>query len=124
NLPAHSYIYPRLSPDGSKIAVTVQEPRGDAWVFDLPRGTSTRLTFAGSVSRSVWSPDGKRIAFASSPPGSSQMNLFWTAADGSGSPERLTTSALQQVPEGWAPDGRTLVYSEYRPETSWDIWTL
>ena len=58
--------------------------------------------------RSVWSPDGKRIAFASNPVGSN-TNLYWIAGDGSGMPERLTASPFQQVPEAWTPDGKTLV---------------
>jgi Tol biopolymer transport system component len=124
SLPERRYMYPRLSPDGRKVAVTIQDPRSDIWVYDLQRGTSTRLTFDGDNERSVWRPDGQRLAIASSRDGAT-TNLYSIAADGSGSPERLTTSAFQQVPEAWAQSGDVIAFSENRPETTgWDVWSL
>jgi Tol biopolymer transport system component len=116
-------MYPRLSPDGQKVAVTVQDPRSDIWVYDLQRGSSTRLTFDGDNERSVWRPDGQRIAIASSRDGAN-TNVYSIASDGSGSLERLTTSPYQQVPEAWASNGERIAYSENRPETGWDTWSL
>jgi serine/threonine-protein kinase len=56
-LPPRAYGNPRLSPDGQKLAVrtmgTVQSPLGvpqadqDVWVYDLVRGSLSRLTFEG-----------------------------------------------------------------------------
>ena len=123
NIPPGTYTYPRLSPDGRKLAVSVQGANADIWVYDLQRGTFTRLTFEGQNARSVWTPDGARITFGSDRAGGNS-NIYWVPADGSGAPERLTTNTFQQVPEGWAPDGKTLVFSEFRQDSNWDIWTL
>ena len=46
-LPAapHEYDWPRLSPDGKRVAVEVD---GQTWVYDIARDTLTRLTFDGT----------------------------------------------------------------------------
>jgi dipeptidyl aminopeptidase/acylaminoacyl peptidase len=82
----------------------------------------TRLTFEGSNDFSVWTPDGKRVAYRSQR--SRLPNLFWKPADGSGSEERLTTSDNQQTPTSFSPDGKALLYSEQNPKTSYDLWAL
>ena len=53
-----------------------------------------------------------------------RQNLYWTAADGSGTAERLTTSDFSQVTQDWSPDGTTLVFYERRPSTGIDLWAL
>jgi DNA-binding beta-propeller fold protein YncE len=123
-IPPGTYLYPRLSPDGQKVALSAQHPNGsDVWVYDFRRATFTRLTFEGNNNRSVWTPDGARIAFSSSRAGATP-NIYWLPVDGSAAAERLTTSPFDQVPEDWAPDGKTLMFSEFRPDSNWDIWTL
>ena len=51
----------------------------------------------------VWTPDGRRIIFMSDRAG--VLNLYSQAADGTGTVERLTTSANPQWPTSIAPDG-------------------
>lgn len=83
----HSYENPRLAPDGKRIAVSID---GQIWMYDQFRDALTRLTVAGSINnRPVWTPDGKRIAFYSNKAG--PLNIYWQAADGSGTIERLAT---------------------------------
>ena len=43
--PPNNYMYPKISPDGMKVAVTVSGGNIDIWVWDLARKTLTRLTF-------------------------------------------------------------------------------
>jgi eukaryotic-like serine/threonine-protein kinase len=66
--------YPRVSPDGRRLAATVgYGSRGDIWVFDLAGAVQPlKLTFAGHNLWPNWTPDGKRLVFS---------NLT-TAADG------------------------------------------
>jgi eukaryotic-like serine/threonine-protein kinase len=70
----------------------------------------TRLTFDPGINRGgIWSPDGKRVAFSADRDGSE--NIYWQAADGTGTAERLTQGPGVQFPNSFTPDGR-LVYSE------------
>jgi hypothetical protein len=121
--PARAYLGPRLSPDGRRVAVDIQEPESQIWLYDLSRETLTRLTFEGNNNLApLWSPDGKRIAFISSKDG--PQNIFWQLADGSGGLERLTTSDYTHVPMSWSPDGQLLSYTEVNPTTGYDLWVL
>ncbi|MFQ5817680.1 MAG: protein kinase [Terriglobia bacterium] len=118
-----SFWMPRLSPDGKRLALNLYgAPRWDVWVYELARGTLTRLTFEGENFPPVWTPDGQRVTFRSTRAG--QRNLFWKPADGSGAAERLTTSKHEQDPTSWSPDGKLLAFAENNPETGWDIWVL
>jgi len=61
--PTHSYTFPRLSPDGRRVAVGIAEREAQVWLHDLSRETLTRFTFEGNRNlNSVWTPDGKGIA--------------------------------------------------------------
>lgn len=120
--PSQDYATPRLSPDGRRLAVTISEnEKRDVWVYDLPRGTLTRLTFDGSSRQPIWTPDGRRLTFTSFRGGPAE--IFWKPADGSGAEERLVTAQGSGVVAGsWSPDGRALTLSEFHPSTgSWDI---
>jgi len=118
--PLHIYSTPRLSPDGTRIAVTIREQQDDIHVFDLNRGTLMRLASSSSVECCpIWTPDGRRIVFASELNGAA--NLYAQAADGSGRAERLTTGPDPQQP-GWvAPDGSGILGSEISPTTAGDV---
>jgi serine/threonine protein kinase len=121
--PPHAYRVPRISPDGRRIGVGITDQESQVWLYDLSRETLTRLTFGGSNNiASIWTPDGKRVAFVSNKEG--QRNIFWQMADGSGGLERLTTSEGTQIPASWSPDGQILAFSEIGPSTGYDIWTL
>ena len=109
--PPRDYVYPRLSPDGTRVALDVRDVENDIWVWDLTRETLTRLTFAAEDDRHpVWTPDGQRVVFASLRGGSA--DLYWRAADGTGTVERLTESPNDQYPHTISPDGTRLVFRE------------
>jgi len=118
----NEYRSPQVSPDGRRVAVTAEERGGQIWIYELGREVFFRLTFdegSGNVNP-VWAPDGKRVTFPSGTP----PNLFWQPADGSGNPERLTTSEYDQTPSSWSPDGQMLAFDEVNSTTGYDIWTL
>jgi eukaryotic-like serine/threonine-protein kinase len=120
--PARAYRNPRLSPDGRRIAVAIEEQDVQIWLYDVSRETLTRFTFGGNYNAApVWTPDGKRIAFESNKEG--PANVFWQLADGSGGLERLTNSEYVQVPMSWSPDGPVLAFIE-APATAREIWLL
>jgi len=118
--PERAYDYPRLSPDGGRIAVEIGP---QIWIYDLARDALTRLTFEeGSVSENpIWSPDGKRILFDSS---TTPRGIFSQMADGGGGLERLTTSEYQQTTRSWSSDGQWLAFNQLHPTTQRDVWVL
>jgi serine/threonine protein kinase len=70
----------------------------------------------------IWSPDGRRIVFASVREGT--FNLVQKSAGGAGSEEVLLSSGELKVPYDWFPDGPLLVYRNVDPKTWLDIWVL
>jgi eukaryotic-like serine/threonine-protein kinase len=121
--PVRAYLFPRISPDGGRVAVDIREQESQIWLYDLTRGTLTRLTFEGSLSLSaVWSPDGKRLAVQSNKNG--PLNIYLEPADGSSGLEQLTTSDSLQFPASWSRDGQFLAFGEINPNSGYDIWVL
>jgi serine/threonine-protein kinase len=121
--PSRRYVYPRLSPDGTRVAVFAQDQEEDVWVWDLGRTTLTRATFDPSIdSHAVWTPDGRRVIFSSDRAGA--RNLFWQAADGTGAVERLSESPNQQNATAVSPDGRLLIFTETAPKTGDDVMQM
>jgi Tol biopolymer transport system component len=119
------YSLPRLSPDGRKIAYRTYGREWQVWVYDLNRGTTSRLTTEGRADYPTWAPDGKRLLFSWRE--SVAGNLFWQPYDGSSPMERLTTSERTQYAGSWSPDGKTVALVEESPEEKmkigyqWDI---
>jgi serine/threonine-protein kinase len=120
------YEAPRVSPDGTRIAVQTSDAKeAIVWVFDLAGGTAMRrLTFGGNNRFPVWSGDGKRVAFQSDREG--DLAIFWQPADGSSATaERLTkpSPGEEHVPQSWSPTTETLLFDVMKAaETS--LWTF
>ena len=108
-----AYEFPRVSPDGKRIAVDIDDGRdANIWIHDLSGATSLRrLTNGGRNLFPVWSADGQRVAFQSDRDG--DLGIFWQSADGSGTAARLTKpdKDTAHVPESWSPDGKQLMFA-------------
>jgi serine/threonine-protein kinase len=121
--PVRDYRVPRLSPDGRRIAVAIDDQETQVWLYDISRDALSRSTFEGNANlHHLWTPDGKWIAFQSNQEG--PQNLFWQLADGSGGLERLTTSESVHIPASFSPDGQLLALSESSATVSGDISVL
>ena len=116
--------YPRVSPDGKKLAFTsVPNGNSDIYVRDRATGAQSRVTFdAGRDVAPVWTPDSRKIVFGSTRDGA--QNLYWQNADGTGTAERLTTSTDDQWPYAVTKDGATLLYIDVGATTSYDIYSM
>jgi eukaryotic-like serine/threonine-protein kinase len=118
--PPRAYVYPRLSPDGTRVALDIRDQDQDIWIWDLARETLMRLTFDPAPDgHPVWTPDGRRIIFASQRSGAA--NLYWQAVNGTGSVERLTTSRNPQQPSSISRDAAYSVFDENTPAPSFKI---
>ena len=64
--PLRAYSFPRISPDGTRVALTVMDQEQDIWIWDFAREKLTRFTFdPGTDQYPLWSPDSRRLIFAS-----------------------------------------------------------
>lgn len=96
-LKPNAYVYARISPDRTRIALDIRDQNQDIWIYDIAREQLTPLTRDPALETSpVWTPDSKKIVFGSGIAGA--VNLYWQAADGSGPSQRLSASAVNQVP--------------------------
>jgi eukaryotic-like serine/threonine-protein kinase len=99
-----------LSPDGTRLAVTIVREGGglEVWVKVLATGPLARLAFDGLVSyRPAWAPAGRAVTYISDVTGVNK--LLERPADGSGS-----ATVLAQMPRGIdegfrSRDGRWLI---------------
>ena len=88
-----NWFNPLFSPDGGRLAMEIRAGFSDIWVYDWEKDMLTRLTSdQAQDARPVWTPDGRRIAFASGRAERSAPNLYWQSADGAGGAVRLTES--------------------------------
>ena len=118
--PPRPYGGGRVSPDGTRIAVEMRDQESDIWIWDVVRETLTRLTFDPAFDGNpLWSRDGLRIIFTSTREG--PLNIFSQAADGSGTAERLTETAVGQTAEAITPDGSQLIVQEDAGATTQDM---
>ena len=111
--PLRPYLYPRLSPDGTRIASDVTGPNRDIWIWDLARQAEMRLTTNPEQDRSpTWTPDGKRVIYTSDRNG--YPHLFWQAADAVTDAEQLTKGDSAHFSSSMSPDGTRVVLRQNR----------
>jgi eukaryotic-like serine/threonine-protein kinase len=119
------YTNPALSPDGSRLAVGVG-PHGarDIWIYDLKRGTASRLTFNPADDLDpVWSADGSRVFFSSDRDG--RVDIYQQAANGLGSAQPVFQSKDQnKYLDDVSADGRYLIYDTGGGASGTELWAL
>ena len=121
--PLRAYGTPRLSPDGTRVAAEIYGQSTDIWIWDFARETLRRLTFDPSGNgMSVWTPDGRQIIFESGRAG--MPSVYKQAADGTGTVDRLSTSATPQWSTSITPDGTWLSGFDLLPRTVPNIFFL
>jgi Tol biopolymer transport system component len=116
-----------LSPNGDRAAVDIIANNDrDIWIIDLERAVPSKVTFAGGIDWTVsWSPDGRRIAFASTRPNAGTQ-IYEKSSTGAGEETPLAPGELNAIPVHWSPDGRYIVFSRPKPGSGgiYDTWLL
>ncbi len=121
-LPPRSYLYPHLSPDGKQLALEIEGPSHDFYLYDFARGVLTKMTLDGLSHAPVWSPDGKRIGFRSWKLGGDDHVVDARRPKRPGG-EAARYQGLQSV-VSWSPDGNHIAYVDIFPETRFDVLVL
>jgi serine/threonine-protein kinase len=115
------FALPRLSPDGKRLAMEIQDSPHQIWMLDIERDVLVPLTTESTGSHNfAWSPDGGSILYTihATPP-----QLGWIRTNGSGNAEKLSVISDSRVMvHGWSRDGRLALRFEGRPNDA--IMTL
>jgi Tol biopolymer transport system component len=107
--PPRSYLYPRVSPDQTRVAVDVREGENDIWVWHLLRRTFTRVTQHRDQDRTpVWA-DNDHLFYSASIDGT--PNIYRQRADGTGEPERAIQVRAAQPLFALSMAGNRLIVS-------------
>ena len=117
------YNHPRLSPEGSRIAVDIRSPNslGDIWMFQIGRSGGTRVTAEGGRDFGAeWTPDGRELIYSSEHP---FFDLYRRAADASRPAEPLLTGAYDRYTGSVSQDGRLFAFVLSVPGGA-ELWTV
>jgi len=119
------YSSPALSPDGTRLAAAVGEHgKTDIWIYDLKRGTASRLTFNPAYDvNPIWSADGRRVLFTSDRSGT--WDIYQKAADGLESTQPVFRSAGQdKALNDVTSDGRYAMYDTAGGSAGTQLWVV
>jgi serine/threonine-protein kinase len=104
-IPPGSFRHPRLSPDGSRLALNRDS---DLWVLNLRTSAWSRLTTNDDITEPQWSPDGRRLAHTVFDSASGYNPPALRNADGGGDLRVIRSLVGDGWISDWSPDGRRL----------------
>ncbi|HEX4824451.1 MAG TPA: protein kinase [Candidatus Polarisedimenticolaceae bacterium] len=121
--PAMFWMQLAVSPDDKTAALAIRKPEtgSDLLVYDLSRGTSSKLNSDQRDNMApVFSPDGRLVVYRDTP------GYFWVrSVDGATPPRKVSAQAeAVGIVVDWSPDGSTLLVSSLVPKTGFDVCTL
>jgi len=115
----------RISPDGSRAAVDIADPKtgtADVWLFELASGVSTRLnTDSVDEKDPVWSPDGSRLYYRSDRTGPPDIYVL-TLRDST--EKNLHPQPGVEQPEDASRNGQVLVSLRQTQSEVWNVQLL
>jgi eukaryotic-like serine/threonine-protein kinase len=114
------YGWPRLSPDGQRVALAATESGSDVvLVRDVRDNQTTRIAMlAGKYGFPLWTRDGQLLVVGGA------KGLAVVEPTGTGKPQPLLQSDAIQIPWSFSPDGRHLAYYQMSSSNGFDLWTV
>jgi len=121
-----SYAYPRISPNGLRVALDDRNDGDDLWVWDILNKTRALLSSdqQGGL-YPIWTPDSSHVAYSASD--RSDDGIYWRLANGAAASELLASdvsrpgNALSPSPYFFTPTADRIVYRSENAETGNDI---
>src|SRR6266536_2082364 len=112
---------PQISPDGTKVVfvrnfndVMKDRKRSNLWIVDFDGNDLRPLTTGNANDFSPrWSPDGRRLLYASSAEGSVQIFVRWLDT---GQTAKVTSVQKSPTSMSWSPDGKWIAFAMLVPE--------
>jgi Tol biopolymer transport system component len=104
---------PQLSPDGSRIAVSIREADKSAiWIYDIATGTFSRLSTLEAANSPSWTSDGNTIVYTAL--GDEKRYAIWKQnADGGSPAQKLFDALAFTSASSVSHDGRSVLYVGY-----------
>jgi serine/threonine-protein kinase len=114
------YAWPRLSPDGNRLALTDAESgSSDIRVYDVRTGETHRLPGTNEDhSGFAWLPNAHALIFGG------RGGMAWSNPDSAEAPRSLTRGAFVQAPWSYSSRAARLAYGEMTGATGFDLWTV
>ena len=122
----HTYLSPKWSPDGKRLALTSTDgsPDGmtDVCVMDIQGNQLKNLTQSpGRDEVGSWSPDGSKIVFFSNRDGNREIYVM----DSNGRKQvNLTNHPALDAAPTWSPDGTKIAFQSNREGGQDDIYVM
>lgn len=114
--------WPRMSPDGRRVALLIGDLSADVWVQELDRGVRQRATTQGQVvSAPAWSSDSSEIVFLRQEP--SRNLLITVPSNGAATRKTILESKERYEPTDWSADGRYIL-CDRGPLGATHIWAV
>lgn len=113
---------PQISPNGQQVVyqrrgMDIMRDRRQSrlWLINTDGTQHQKLTsFDVNESNPSWSPDGQRIAFASSTPHGAELFMYWV---NTGKVARISQLISSPGSIHWSPDGKQLAFSMFVPKS-------
>lgn len=124
------HVMPQLSPDNSKIIYHkwISGTMAQAFTVNVAGGTETQIsTPSNYVLFPAYTPDGKKIVFATFDSAHTYEGISVMNADGSGITTLTGTAGSYDGYPSVSPDGKTVVFYRYTPQPTGgteDIFTV
>jgi len=123
-----SYVIPRVSPDGTRIAVEVGGADGGSshvYIVNVATGIAEQLTFEGTLNQMpVWTADSQSVVFGSNRIDGQPNAVFIQQADGEGAASLVYEHDREIMPNDLSRDGILAFVETAGQAGQSDLWTL